>query len=71
MLRDSGEAYARRLAEAGVETTLDRRRRHTHGSSALWQTWDPARAWMDEVVRVLENALHSPMPAGLGQLASS
>ena len=38
MLRDSGEAYARRLEEAGVETTLHRMLGHNHGSSVLWQT---------------------------------
>jgi acetyl esterase len=53
MLRDSGEAYALRLEEAGVETRLHRRPGHNHGSSVLWQSWPPARAWMDEVVDVL------------------
>lgn len=58
ILRDSGEAYARRLAEAGVQVSLHRREEHTHGSSVLWQTWSPARDWMDEVVDVLRRALH-------------
>jgi acetyl esterase len=58
MLRDSGEAYARRLEEAGVETRLHRLLGHTHGSVALWQWWEPAREWMDEVVGALEHALH-------------
>ncbi len=57
VLRDSGEAYARRLAEAGVPTTLHRRLGHNHGSSVLWQTWDPAREWMEEVVEALRHAL--------------
>jgi acetyl esterase len=56
-LRDSGEAYARRLQEAGVKTTLHRHHGHTHGSSSLWQTWAPARAWMDEVVAAIRDAL--------------
>jgi acetyl esterase len=55
-LRDSGEEYARRLQEAGVRTTLHRFRGHTHGSSALWQTWAPARAWMEEVVVAIRDA---------------
>jgi acetyl esterase/lipase len=58
MLRDSGEAYARRLEEAGVETRLHRLLGHTHASGALWQWWEPAPEWMDEVVRALEHALH-------------
>jgi acetyl esterase/lipase len=58
MLRDSGEAYARRLAEAGVETTLHRALGLTHGAPVLWQEWEPARAWMDEVVRVIARTLH-------------
>jgi acetyl esterase len=56
LLRDSGEAYARRLEESGVKTTLHRRLEHNHGSSVLWQSWPPARAWMDEVVDGLRDA---------------
>ena len=50
VLRDSGEAYARRLEQGGVPTTLHRKLGHTHGSSVLWQTWKPAQEWMEEVV---------------------
>jgi acetyl esterase len=57
ILRDSGEAYARRLEQAGVRTTLRRCSGHTHGSAALWQTWKPARAWMDDAVAALRRAL--------------
>ena len=63
VLRDSGEAYARRLAQAGVETTLHRKLGHTHGSAVLWQTWEPAREWMDDVVGALRGALHEPEAA--------
>ena len=59
VLRDSGEDYARRLLLAGVSTTVDRRPGHTHGSSVLWQEWEPAREWMDEVVSALQRAFHS------------
>jgi len=59
VLRDSGEAYARRLESAGVKTTLHRFLGHTHGSSVLWQTWEPARVWMHEVVDALRGAFHA------------
>ncbi len=59
VLRDSGEAYARRLERAGVPTTLHRKLGHTHGSSVLWQTWEPAREWMDEITRALRDSLHA------------
>jgi acetyl esterase len=58
VLRDSGEAYAERLKDAGVDTALRRFARHTHGSSGLWQVWEPARVWMDECVLALRRALH-------------
>jgi acetyl esterase len=55
-LRDSGEAYARRLQEAGVRTTVHRFKGQTHGSSSLWQTWSSAADWMDEVVAAIAQA---------------
>lgn len=71
VLRDSGEAYARRLEDAGVETKLHRCLGHTHGSSVLWQTWEPARAWMDEVVDGLHGALHERDAEALGTMPGS
>lgn len=58
-LRDGGEAYARRLYEAGVRTTVHRYLGHTHGSSSLWQTWSSAAAWMDELVAALRSAVET------------
>ena len=57
VLRDAGEAYARRLDEAGVKTTLHRAPRHTHGSSVLWQSWKPASDWMNEAAAAIRHAL--------------
>jgi acetyl esterase len=62
VLRDSGEAYARRLERAGVPAALHRMPGHTHASAALWQTWPPACAWMANVVHALENALSGVDP---------
>lgn len=62
-LRDSGEAYARRLQEAGVRTTAHRFLGHTHGSSGLWQTWTSAADWMDEIVAAITQAVVVPARA--------
>lgn len=55
-LRDSGEAYGRRLQKAGVRATVRRFEGQTHGSSNLWHVWAPAREWMDEVVGSIRHA---------------
>lgn len=58
VLRDSGEAYAHRLREAGVHVTHQRMQGHTHGSSVLWPAWEPAAAWMEVLVGALARSFH-------------
>jgi acetyl esterase/lipase len=54
LLRDSGEAYGRKLQAAGVPTTIARHPGHVHGSGLLLVgSWGPARAWRDEIIDVL------------------
>jgi acetyl esterase len=65
-LRDGGEAYARRLEQAGVTTTVRRFEGQTHGSSSLWQTWAPAGAWMDAIVAAIAAAVSSTGAAHTG-----
>lgn len=63
-LRDSGEAYGRRLAEAGVPTVISRQAGHIHGSSfLLYPGWEGARRWREELVHAVRGALAAaPQP---------
>lgn len=56
-LRDSGEAYARRLRDGGVHAILHRQDGLTHGSGILWPNWAPARRWLEDVAATLRSAL--------------
>ncbi len=56
VLRDDGEAYARRLAAAGVPVTYAMHPGHVHGSGSYTAVMSSARAWRDEVVAVLRAA---------------
>jgi acetyl esterase len=56
-LRDDGEAYARRLAEAGVPVTLSRYPGMIHGFFRMTTILDQARAALDEVAGALRKAL--------------
>lgn len=56
MLRTEGEAYARRLADAGVPATARRYAGALHGTSMLTRTWEPAREWQRDAARALREA---------------
>ena len=56
-LRDEGEAYARRLAEAGVEVELRRFRDQIHGFFNLVGVGRSSRAAMAEIAAKLHAAL--------------
>jgi len=58
-LRRQGEAYARRLAEAGVPVTVEFGTGGVHGSLLLTRIWPPAAAWQQKAARLLA-AVHRP-----------
>lgn len=55
-IRDDGETYARRLEAAGVPVTYAMHAGHVHGSGGFTAVMASARAWRDEIVRVLARA---------------
>jgi len=56
-LRDEGEAYAERLREAGVPTTLTRYEGQIHGFVSLLDLLDAGRRAADEIGAALRSAL--------------
>jgi acetyl esterase len=56
-LRDEGEAYAERLREAGVPTTLSRYDGQIHGFVSMLDLLDAGRRAADEIGAVLRGAL--------------
>jgi acetyl esterase len=57
-LRSEGEAYARRLSEAGVKVKLQRRAGLTHGFGSLCAAVPQARAAIEEAILELRALLH-------------
>ena len=55
-LRDEGELYARRVAEAGGTATATRHRGAIHATSYLTRVWEPARNWQDQAATVIRQA---------------
>lgn len=55
-LRDEGEAYGRRLQQAGVSTTIRRMDGHIHGSAFLTKLLPSARAYREESIAALRAA---------------
>ena len=55
-LRDEGEAYAQRLAAAGVTTTLRRWPGHIHGSMGFTKVLPSARECRDQMIAALRQA---------------
>jgi len=58
-LRDEGEAYAKKLRQAGVAVALTRYDGMIHGFTRRFDLLDKAREALDEVADVIRNALNS------------
>jgi acetyl esterase len=63
-LREEGERYAGRLAEAGVEATVTRHAGAIHGTSFLTRVWEPARQWQHEAAVRIRQAHERALAAG-------
>lgn len=66
-LREEGERYARRLAEAGVPATVTRHPGAIHGTSFLTRVWQPAQQWQNEAVAGIRQAHERALALGLSR----
>ena len=69
-LRDEGEAYARRLTDAGVPATYSMIPGHIHGSGAFTKVMASARAWRAEVTATLQRLHGAAQPAYTSELTT-
>lgn len=65
-LRDEGERYAERLAQAGVPVTVTRCAGAIHGTSFLTRVWPPAQDWQRDAAAAIRRS-HERAP-GVGRL---
>jgi acetyl esterase len=65
-LREEGEWYGRRLAEAGVRATVTRHAGAVHGTSFLTRVWEPAQEWQRDAAARIRDAHHRALTAGEG-----
>jgi acetyl esterase len=55
-LRDEGEHYAERLAQAGVPVTVTRHAGAIHGTSFLTRVWQPAQDWQRDAATAIRRS---------------
>jgi acetyl esterase len=63
-LREEGEWYGRRLAEAGVPATVTRHAGAVHGTSFLTRVWEPAQQWQRDAAARIRHAHDRALMAG-------
>jgi acetyl esterase len=67
VLRGDGEAYAKRLEQAGVPVTYSMQLGHVHVSASMTKVMAAARAWRDEVLMALQGVNEQRETAQAGE----